>query len=60
MFTGFAVAIIWQNAFESAINGVEVYNLPLAFLCALVVNVIISLLVPGRAVDARAADTASA
>ena len=46
MLTGFATAIIWKLTYDPAVIGIEVYNLPLAFLAALVVNVIVSLLVP--------------
>ena len=49
MFTGFATAIIWKHAYDSDATGVEVYNLPLAFLAALIINVVVSLTVPGKA-----------
>ena len=49
MCTGFAVAIIWKQVYDPTVTGVEVYNLPLAFMAALVVNVVVSLLVPGAA-----------
>lgn len=51
MLVGFAVAIIWQqtyNAADADPNRIEIYNLPLAFVAALVVNVILSLLIPSR------------
>ncbi|MHC4695669.1 MAG: sodium/proline symporter [Planctomycetota bacterium] len=49
MGTGFMIAIVWnwKEVYDPAATGVEVYNLPLAFLAALVVNVVVSLLVPG-------------
>jgi len=46
MVVGFAVAIIWPNVYDEAATGVHVYNLPLAFVCAFVVNVIVSLAFP--------------
>ncbi len=59
MLTGFVIAIAWPNvynaerlgqvwpaAFEHGAPVVEVYNLPLAFVLALIVNVVVSLLVP--------------
>ncbi len=49
MLTGFATAIIWKHAYDSDATGVEVYNLPLAFLAALIINVVVSLTVPGKA-----------
>ncbi|UCE60995.1 MAG: sodium/proline symporter [Phycisphaerales bacterium] len=49
MFAGFAVAIIWKQLYDATETGVEVYNLPLAFVTALVVNVIISLFRPDAA-----------
>ncbi len=56
MFTGFAVALLWKyfmdNQYVYESNGqyhvVEVYNLTLAFLLALAMNVVVSLLVPRR------------
>ncbi len=51
MLTGFATAIIWKQTYGATDHEVEIYNLPLAFISALVVNVVVSLLtpVPGRA-----------
>lgn len=43
MLTGFAGAVIWKLTYNAAATGVEVYNLPFAFICALVVNVVVSL-----------------
>ena len=54
MLTGFATAIIWQltyNAKDADPNRVEIYNLPLAFLAALVVNIVVSLLSPRRTAE---------
>ena len=48
MLTGFVLAIVWKLAFDNTIGGVEVYNLPLAFAAALLVNVVVSLLTPPR------------
>lgn len=48
MLVGFVVAIYWQYEYNSTYHGVEVYNLPLAFACALIVNVVLSLLFPTR------------
>lgn len=47
MLTGFVVALIWQLTYKPAATGVEVYNLPLAFVAALLLNVVVSRLVPG-------------
>ncbi len=49
MLTGFLVAIIWPSVYDEAATGVHVYNLPLAFVAALVVNILVSLIVPGQA-----------
>ena len=48
MFTGFATAIIWQRVYsESEVpREVEIYNLPLAFITALIVNIVVSRLFP--------------
>ena len=48
MATGFAVALLWMLKTDNKIAGVEVYNLPLAFLAALMVNILFSLLFPRR------------
>jgi sodium/proline symporter len=48
MLTGFVVAIFWKLVFDNKLGEVEVYNLPLAFVAALVVNMIVSVLVPQR------------
>ncbi len=52
MVTGFVVAIVWQNTYGAADRAVEVYNLPLAFVCAAAVNVLVSLTVPSRRAEA--------
>ena len=52
MLTGFAVALIWKLLCKNAIHGVEVYNLPLGFMAALVVNVVVSLLTPDAPAEA--------
>jgi Na+/proline symporter len=46
MLTGFVVALVWPSVYNEAETGVHIYNLPLAFLAALVVNVVLSLLLP--------------
>lgn len=51
MLTGFAVAIIWQQTYGAAARDIEIYNLPLAFVVALIVNVVVSLLTPGRTAE---------
>ena len=49
MLTGFATAILWKLYYPADQTGVEVYNLPVAFVAALVVNVVVSLLTPEQA-----------
>ncbi len=49
MLTGFLIALIWPNVYDEAATGVHVYNLPLAFVAALIVNIVVSLVVPGPA-----------
>ena len=46
MLVGFGVTIAWAELYDKSTTGVEIYNLPLAFICAFVVNVVVSLLVP--------------
>ncbi len=56
MITGFAVVLIWKltYSFDAADStSVEVYNLPLAFTAALIVNVVVSLLVPDSSQEGR-------
>lgn len=48
MLTGFIVAIVWQQVYDAGVTGIEIYNLPFAFLCALIVNVAVSLIAPER------------
>jgi sodium/proline symporter len=51
MLTGFATAVVWQLTY-GAIKpkpDIEVYNLPLAFIAALIINIVVSLLTPRRA-----------
>jgi sodium/proline symporter len=50
MLTGFVLAPLWQLTYSAEATGVEVYNLPLAFVAALAVNLVVSLLIPGRRV----------
>ena len=48
MFTGFAVALIWPQVYNEQATGVHIYNLPLAFVAALIVNVLASLALPDK------------
>lgn len=48
MLTGFATAIIWQQTYGAVERHVEIYNLPIAFVAALIVNVVVSLLIPDK------------
>ena len=50
MLVGFATAILWQIFYSESDPKplIEVYNLPLAFVAATLVNVVVSLLVPGK------------
>lgn len=48
MLVGFLVAIVWPSVYDAAATGVEVYNLPLAFVAALLVNVLASLALPDK------------
>lgn len=43
MVTGFTVAVLWNEVYDPAATGVELYNLPVAFIAAFVVNVFVSL-----------------
>lgn len=43
MFTGFTVAVLWKYQMDNQWGDVHVYNLPLAFTMALIVNVVVSL-----------------
>ncbi len=43
MLVGFVLAIVWKQIYDADATGVEVYNLPLAFVAALIVNVVVSL-----------------
>ncbi len=57
MLTGFVVAVIWKAWFDNQWGAVEVYNLPLAFMLALIVNVVFSLLIPGKPSKAERTQT---
>ena len=48
MLTGFGGAIAWKLVFDNHIGDIEAYNLVVAFIAALIVNVVVSLLAPGR------------
>jgi hypothetical protein len=58
MATGFTVAILWKVMMDNQITiggtEVQVYNLPLAFTAALVVNIVVSLLFPSKSLSFRA------
>ena len=43
MLTGFLVALYWPEFYSEAATGVHIYNLSVAFLAALIVNVLLSL-----------------
>jgi hypothetical protein len=43
MVTGFVIAVGWNEVYDASVTGVELYNLPVAFLAALAVNVFVSL-----------------
>ncbi len=51
MLTGFVVAILWKALLDNKIGDVEVYNLPLAFAAATLVNVAVSWLTPPKPQD---------
>jgi sodium/proline symporter len=42
MLTGFLVSVLWPQIYTPAPGGVEIYNLPFAFMLALLVNLIVS------------------
>ena len=44
MATGFAMAIAWPQVYKPEPGDPQIYNLTLAFVCAMVVNVVVSLL----------------
>lgn len=46
MITGFSWALIWQNIYDAANTGIEIYNLPFAFVLSFVIHVVVSLLFP--------------
>ena len=50
MTTGFLVAILWNEIYDPSTTEVELYNLPVAFVAAVSVNVVVSLLT-GRGED---------
>ncbi len=47
MATGFLAAILWKQLYNADETGIEIYNLPIAFVLALAVNVVVSLLTAG-------------
>ena len=50
-YTLLIVAVLWPRIYVEAATGVHIYNLPLAFDCALIVSVFVSLLVPSSPTD---------
>jgi hypothetical protein len=54
MLTGFLLPIVWKHTYMAYVAAhpeaglPEVYNLTLAFIAALVINVVVSLLLPSR------------
>ncbi len=48
MSTGFGLAIIWPLVYDEVATGVHIYNLPVAFVAALIVNVVFSMAFPER------------
>ncbi len=44
VLVGFTTAIVWQLTYGAGDHQIEIYNLPLAFVAALIVNVVVSLL----------------
>ncbi len=51
MLTGFGAPILWQELYNKTHPGEEIYNLPVAFGLALLVNATISLMTPPRTKD---------
>jgi sodium/proline symporter len=43
MLTGFALSIAWPEIYDAEATGVELYNLTVAFVAALIVNTLVSL-----------------
>jgi len=49
MLSGFVIALVWPHLWVAKEHGgIEIYNLPLAFICAFVINVIFSYLMPKK------------
>ncbi len=46
MLVGFAVTLLWKEIFQNKLGEAELYNLVVAFVAALVVNVVLSLVFP--------------
>ena len=42
VWVGFWVAVIWPQIYDASSTGVEIYNLPLAFIASLLVNMCVS------------------
>ncbi len=72
MLVGFLIVIIWPSVYSASVLGevwpswfengqpiVEIYNLPLAFVLALIINVVVSLLWPRSATSAAEAPPAA-
>jgi Na+/proline symporter len=47
MLVGFILVLTWGRLYDSAATGIEIYNLPLAFCLAMLVNVLVSLATSG-------------
>jgi Na+/proline symporter len=55
MVTGFTAALLWRLRLGNQLAGIEVYNLPLAFVLALIVNLVVSVSLPSSGQPADAA-----
>ena len=56
MFAGSATAIVWKLTYDGSATGVEIYNLPLAFAVAMVLNILFSMVFPAADRPALAED----
>ncbi|MCH7925489.1 MAG: hypothetical protein IIC51_08145, partial [Planctomycetes bacterium] len=56
MFAGSTTAIVWELTYDGSATGVEVYNLPLAFAVAMVLNILFSMVFPAADRPALAED----
>jgi len=46
MLVGFILPIVWANVYDASATGVEIYNLPLSFIAAMIVNMAVSIARP--------------